>query len=183
MNKEVFRSRRVLILGVAAGGLLAMAGVAVAFTRSGGATPAPRAATATATPGARAAQPAREELKRQVEAGKLDQAVFDEITARGEAEALVVLDDERAEASLKQLAAARGLRLDDEKITELRPVIYAEIKRQVAAAAPEHARTVEDFESFGVARVRFTSEQALLETLQRPEIAGVREIQQYTRPS
>lgn len=189
MNKALFRSRRFFLVAGVAGAVFLAAGVAFVLTGSRGGTseepargaapPAPTPAPAT---GGNAGQAVTDQLKAQVAAGRLDQTVFDAITAKGEAEALVVLDDERAQESLKQAAAARGWRLDDERINELKPVIYAEIKRQVAAAAPDQAKTVEDFESFGVAKVRFTTAQALLETLRRPEIAGVREIQEYTRP-
>ena len=49
----------------------------------------------------------------------------------------------------------------------------------------DRARMVdrERFENFGVAEVRFTSADAMIKALQRPEVAGIREIQEYKQGS
>jgi subtilisin family serine protease len=99
--------------------------------------------------------------------------------SRGAADALIVLDDDKVMETLKAEAARQGIQLTDDKIVELKPQIYAELKRQVAAAAPQYLQQLQDFESFGVAQVRFTSATAMLQVLQRPEVAGVRQIDTY----
>ncbi|MBI2760679.1 MAG: S8 family serine peptidase [Chloroflexi bacterium] len=119
------------------------------------------------------------DLQQQVDAGRLDQPVFNEMRDKGAVDALVVLDDEKVMESLRTFASAQGIQLTDEKIVELKPQIYAQIKAQVAATAPQFSKTLQDFESFGVAQVRFTSPAAMIDVLKRPEVSGVREIQNY----
>jgi hypothetical protein len=123
-----------------------------------------------------------DELRKHVDNGRLDEQVYHQMADAGEADGLVALDDEQVYASIRRAAAARGITLTDDTLVQLRPVVYAELKRLVLAVAPEQARAVQDFESFGVVQVHFSSPQALLEVLKRPEVSGVRAIEEYKRP-
>ncbi len=173
---------------VATGVLLAIRGERDAQGASGGAptpvasapTPAP-SPTPTPTPNR---PPSRllDELRKHVDSGRLDEPVYRQMANTGEADGLVALDDEQVQATIQRTAAARGITLTDDTLVRLRPQIYAELKRLVLAVAPEQARAVQDFESFGVVRVHFSSPQALLEVLKRPEVSGVRAIEEYKRP-
>lgn len=118
-------------------------------------------------------------LQRYVGEGRLDEPVFNTMRDKGAADALVVLDDDKVTDTVKKLAAAQGIALTDDKLVEMKAAAYAEIKRQVAATAPQYLEVVTDFENFGVAQVRFTSADAMLQVLQRPEVAGIREIEEY----
>lgn len=175
---------------LAAGVLLAIRGERDAQGASGGAstpaaaapTPAPSPSpTPTPTPN-RPPSRLRDELKKHVDSGRLDEPVFRQMIDTGEADGLVALDDERVNESIKRVAASRGVVLTDDMLVQMRPQIYAELKRLVLAVAPDQARMVQDFESFGVVRVHFSSPQALLEVLKRPEVSGVRAIEEYKRP-
>lgn len=173
---------------LAAGVLLAIRGERDAQGASGGAsTPAAAAPTPapspTPTPAPnRPPSRLRDELKKHVDSGRLDEPVFRQMIDTGEADGLVALDDERVNESIKRVAASRGVVLTDDMLVQMRPQIYAELKRLVLAVAPDQARMVQDFESFGVVRVHFSSPQALLEVLKRPEVSGVRAIEEYKRP-
>lgn len=118
-------------------------------------------------------------LQRYVTEGRLDEPVFATMRDKGAADALVVLDDDKVTDTVKKLAAAQGIALTDDKLVEMKAAAYAEIKRQVAASAPQYMEIVTDFENFGVAQVRFTSADSMLQVLQRPEVAGIREIEEY----
>lgn len=175
---------------LAAGVLLAIRGEGNAQGASGGAstpataapTPAPSPSpTPTPTPN-RPPSRWRDELKKHLDSGRLDEPVFRQMIDTGEADGLVALDDERVNESIKRVAASRGITLTDETLVQLRPQIYAELKRLVLAVAPDQVRVVQDFESFGVVQVHFSSPQALPEVLKRPEVSGVRAIEEYKRP-
>jgi hypothetical protein len=177
---------------LAAGVLLAIRGEGDAQGESGGAsTPAAAAPTPAPSPSAtpapsptpnRPPSRLRDELKKHVDSGRLDEPVFRQMIDTGEADGLVALDDEQVQNSIKRVAASRGVALTDDTLVQMRPQIYAELKRLVLAVAPDQARAVQDFESFGVVRVHFSSPQALLEVLKRPEVSGVRAIEEYKRP-
>lgn len=123
-----------------------------------------------------------DDLRKHVDSGRLDEPVYRQMADTGEADGLVTLDDEQVQATIQRTAAARGITLTDDALVQLRPVVYTELKRLVLAVAPDQARAVQDFESFGVVRVHFSSAQALLEMLKRPEVSGVRAIEEYKRP-
>ncbi len=118
------------------------------------------------------------ELQKQVDNGRLDTPVFEKVRDTGESEALVVLDDAKVMETVTRFAQEHGIQLTPDKIADLKPQIYAEIKRLLAANGGSGSlwAVVEDFESFGVIHVRFTSGEMLLAVLQRPEVAGVREV-------
>jgi hypothetical protein len=173
-----------------AGVLLAIRGERDAQGASGGAS-TPAAATPTPPPSAsptptptpnRPPNRLRNELKKHVDSGRLDEPVYRQMIDTGEADGLVTLDDEQVQVTIQRTAAARGITLTDDTLVRLRPVVYTELKRLVLAVAPDQARMVQDFESFGVVRVHFSSPQALLEVLKRPEVSGVRAIEEYKRP-
>ncbi len=145
-------------------------------------TPAP-AATAPPTPAAAATpnEATLRDLQAQVDAGRLDQQVFDNMKNTGASDTLVVLDEAKALDTLRKEAAARGIQLSEERIVELKPQIYAEIKKQVAGGIGGGGAVVQDFDSLGVVQVRFTSGATLLTVLRRSEVEGVRDVQTYKR--
>lgn len=145
-------------------------------------TPAP-AATAAASPVAAATPNAAtvRDLQAQVDAGRLDQQVFENIKNTGASDTIVVLNEEKALETLRKEAAARGIQLSEERIVEMKPQIYAELKKQLAGGIGGGGAVVQDFDSLGVIQVRFTSGTTLLTVLRRDEVEGVRDVKTYKR--
>ena len=159
-------------------------GTATAVSAGGGDALVIGVAPPTTTPTPTGGQPAPAvlaELQRQVDAGRLEKPVFETMRDKGAVDALVVIDDDKAMERLKQEAAKNGIPLTDERIVEMKPALFAEIKRQIEAINPSASRRIADFESFGVIEVRFTNAQTLLDVLKRQEVAAVRALQSYGR--
>jgi len=173
-----------LVFGAAAckGGDNKDTGSGASTPTAGGATSGGGAPVSTPTP--KAGLPTADQLavlQQYVKDGRLDEPVFNTMRDQGAVDALVVIDDDQVTETVKKLALARGIQLTDDKLVEMKAAAYAEIKKQVAAVAPEYAQIVTDFENFGVAQVRFTSADSMIRVLQQPQIAGIREIQEYKR--
>jgi hypothetical protein len=116
-------------------------------------------------------------LREYSAAGKLDGGLLDGLAAKGSADGIVVLDENAISARIRQGGAASGTA--GAAGGDPRAGAYAAVKQQIAAAVPDSATIVEDFPSFGSARVRVTSDSALLALLSLPQVSAITADEQY----
>lgn len=137
--------------------------------------------TPTAAPGAPPSGDTLQQLQQQVTAGKLDQAVLNDLQAKGAADGIIVLNEELVMTRVKQAAAVIGVTVNDDQLVDLRTKEYEALKQQLLEAYPGSAAILENFKSFGSVFVHFSNSSTLLAVLKRPEITAVTADEQYKK--
>jgi subtilisin family serine protease len=114
------------------------------------------------------------ELQAQVNAGKLDQQVVDDLRANGSVNAVASLDDRQLllDSLLRKLG--RGISTDDDAEIANRIAAYALLKLQTLAPVGSGAAVLDNLSALGAQSLRFTSPQALLAYSRQQSVTAVR---------